>query len=731
MSTRTLTNTVNPDIIALNAAIFGYAGHSVLTPHAAIQQIWWTEARIAEKVTPEFVKSKLRPEARANLNFAIGFGDGLTDDTYMEWILSRAKRLFLILVECAVPEQIFGIVDDSWDDDDLPISLEDVSRLAQRDYRLGKFHTVQFQFLLRQLKEGSHIDYAPNEVVPLDYIQRLPPAAALQRWSRVHMPKAPERIYVRRKMSLDENDETRPTKGQFLADVETAQSIKNGHIAQVYATYTAKNAAYFLTPFVAEHTLKSFIDFRTPASMQKMGKAQRCAILLQWLHCLADAVCCIHSNGLCHSAITPSNILVDVDNKIAFSDIGSLKSVQTDKRTDPNEGYNYSAPEAHTSLHEDEDENEILAPLKPKSRFFHRRKKSNESKATSSSSNSSSSRGQSYVGRESYLSSRTSIDSQATYLPSRTNTHATTASSLRSSTMTRVSSTSAESHKSIPPRTPSASAQSWSATSDTSSSLSSIVSLYASNTTTALPRSLAPPAISEKADIFSLGCIYIDILTFALSPKHSSTFAKLRSTKLARSTRAQKGFRSTRSMRPVGKVDSSFHANLAKVGEWLEAIEREAFDREEPPFRSYPRLLSLVRAMVQVNPSLRPAAAAVKGILGQQHAQGEISCGCAEGGATKVSRPPVPSKDKVRKKGGGENTEKEKGDEAWPIGTPSVPGRAGRTAEAVAPSPGVPLAAGRSGVETLQGKMGGLSVEETVGYAGTKRGWRRGAVGVS
>lgn len=755
MSTRTLTNTVNPDIIALNAAIFGYAGHSVLTPHAAIQQIWWTEARIAEKVTPEFVNSKLRPEARANLNFAIGFGDGLTDDTYMEWILSRAKRMFLILVECAVPEQIYGIVDDSWDDDDLPISQDDVERLAQRDYRLSKFYTAQFQFLLRQLTEDSHIDYAPNEVVPLDYIHRLPPAAALQRWSRVHMPKAPERVYVRRKMSLDENDESRPTREQFLADVETAQSIKNEHIAPVYATYTAKNSAYFLTPFVAEHTLKSFIDFRTPASMAKVDKARRCAILLQWLHCLADAICSVHEYGMCHTAITPSNILVDAENNVAFSDIGSLKSFQLDKRMDPNEAYNYSAPEAHTSLQSSSseaiEEAETLPPLKSKSRFFHRRKKSNESRATShsSSSASSSSRGQSYAERQSHITApRSSIDSQATYLPMRTNTHT---SSIPSSTVTRVPSTSASGRtsyksnretmilvdKALPP-TPTTATVSWS---DTSSSLGSTVSMYADSTMTTMPRSLIlPPPVSEQADVFALGCIFLDILTFALSPKHGNAFVKFRSSKIAKSAKGgnsgrpgtSQGFTRSgstainASLRPVGKVDSSFHANLTRVGEWIGAIEHDAFDREEGCFRAYPQLLDLVRVMVQTNPALRPSAEVVRERVAsglKEHALIDVDCErCAASTADYGGEVPTVVQTPERQRSSRPSTALS--NTARPIGLPSVPGRPGRTQDEIAPAPGVPLAAGRSG---LEGRMGGLSVEE-----GVKRPFgRRKAVGVS
>ena len=94
--------------IALNAYIFGYGGHSLVTPHVTLKQLWWTDERIKAKITRSFVVSKLRGEEREFLDRPLAFGEGLTDDTYMEWILGRAKRLFMILAEIGVPDQIFG-----------------------------------------------------------------------------------------------------------------------------------------------------------------------------------------------------------------------------------------------------------------------------------------------------------------------------------------------------------------------------------------------------------------------------------------------------------------------------------------------------------------------------------------------------------------------------------------------------------------------------------------------
>ncbi|KAF2429394.1 kinase-like protein, partial [Tothia fuscella] len=352
MSSRTITSVVTADTIALNAAIFGYAGHSIVTPHQAIQQIWWSDERIEAKVNREFIVSKLRPNEREQLNKPIAFGRDLTDDTYLDWILRKAQRLYLILVECGVSDQIFGVVEDSWDDGDLPISLAEVDRLAlsyRPDDTLNKkFYNTQFKFLLRPISKHCHIDYAPNEVIPVEFVHRLAPAAAIQSWSRLHLPSKPDDVFVRRRLQLGEKEEIDPAlRAQFLADIEAARRAEHDHVAPVWASWTSKGFGYWMTPFVGEHTLKSFIEFRTTTSLQKLSKPQRHALLLDWMHCLADTVAFLHQRGICHGAIVPSNILVDGSNHVALSDIASLKSFH--RAQDQIEVYTYGAPETQSA----------------------------------------------------------------------------------------------------------------------------------------------------------------------------------------------------------------------------------------------------------------------------------------------------------------------------------------------------------------------------------------------
>jgi hypothetical protein len=203
--------------------IYGYAGHSLVTPHAALQQIWWTDERINEKVTQEFVTSRLQPRERERLTQPVGFGD-LSDDTYIEWILEKARRLFLVLAEIGEADGIFAVVDRSWDDDDLPLGMDDIEQLAlsnRRDeHASARFYSTQFTFLLRELQNGVHIDYAPNEEVPLEYVMGLPPAASLQNWSRVHLPKRPKEVYVRRKFALGNADSPTEFESIFMRALE-------------------------------------------------------------------------------------------------------------------------------------------------------------------------------------------------------------------------------------------------------------------------------------------------------------------------------------------------------------------------------------------------------------------------------------------------------------------------------------------------------------------------------
>src|SRR3954466_16280184 len=101
--------------LTTNPSIYhAYAGGVPNVSAFQTENMWWDEKRIEATVTRQFVLSHLLPDEQLRLDLPLGFGGGLTDDTYMDWIHQKAKRIFLILVDLGVPDQIFGVIDDSW-----------------------------------------------------------------------------------------------------------------------------------------------------------------------------------------------------------------------------------------------------------------------------------------------------------------------------------------------------------------------------------------------------------------------------------------------------------------------------------------------------------------------------------------------------------------------------------------------------------------------------------------
>jgi len=485
--------------------------------------------RINEKVTQDFVTSRLQPREREQLTHPVGFGD-LSDDTYIEWILEKARRLFLVLAEIGEADRIFAVVDRSWDDEDLPLQMDDIEQLSlsnRRDNHANvRFYHTQFTFLLRELRDGVHIDFAPNEEVPLEYVQNLPAAVSLQNWSRVHLPKLPKEVYVRRRFPLGNVESPDAFESDFMMDVESARMVEHDHIAPVWASYTAKSTGFIVTSFVGQHTLRSFIDHRSPTQYQKLAKADRRWLVLNWLHCLADAITTMHQNGFCHSAIRPSNILIDERNEIAFSDIGSLETFQKDKRPDLMDVYVYSAPESQLDAQPASLTAPTPAPMEASTKHS-----SITSKSSSGSSTSSSSQ------RQKLTKSPTGEFSGFNFGFKRTKPV-------------------------LKPR----------------------------------PRVHE----SEKADVFSLGCVFLELVTFMLKKKPHD-FVKHRSSKQKTNT----GGRNSR-------TDSSYQANLDKIDTWIELLEKASFEHDDDAFRAIPLILNLIRSMLSRAPDVRPTARDVR-----------------------------------------------------------------------------------------------------------------------
>ena len=501
---------------------------------------WWTEAQIQARVDREFVNSKLHPQEQTVLDKQLAFGDGLTDDTYIDWILQKAKKLFLILLDIGVPDQVFGVIDDSFDDDDLPLSLDAVSQLKlsfQPDDGLNKkFYRTQFNYLVRPINPGEHGRYTIDEVVPVEPVKKKSEVLPNHSSERVHVPGKSSKAFTRRRISLGYASGGLPEE-DFLAEVEAMKAISHEHIMSLWASYTQNHAGYLLLTPAPEISLKTFLT-DVPQQFKLLPKQRRREVLLNWPHCLADALAFLHWNGFAHQDIRPSNVFIDAANNIFFGDIGSLKlkGPPTRKKTTDNDAYEYAAPEHW-----------VKTPV------IHQ-----------SPAPRSTLPGGGRTGRKISVSS--------------------TFSSKRSSYISDASSLAS---------------YDTSAALSTTTSTSNGSSSSSSGSTAILHKYHRLPTDPQRSDIFSLACIYLDILTHLLKRKPSA-FASHRSSKNRSAGRGG------------APADASFHVNLSQVGAWIDILDNDAFAKDDQLFRGVPPTLALISKMLSRDPKARPTAAQVE-----------------------------------------------------------------------------------------------------------------------
>ena len=109
-----------------------------------------------------------------------------------------------------------------------------------------------------------------------------------------------------------------------------------------------------------------------------------------------------------------------------------------------------------------------------------------------------------------------------------------------------------------------------------------------------------PEAAPEMSDIYSLACIFLDILTFMIKGKLND-FIRFRSTRISLPNNKHKV-----------RTDSSFHCDPDKIDAWMVVLRNESERHSEPIYRSVPELLNLIRMMMAQNAHLRPSALEVR-----------------------------------------------------------------------------------------------------------------------
>jgi hypothetical protein len=307
--------------------------------------LWWTDERVHETVDSQYIHSHLHPDEQCLLKQSPSFGTGLTDDTYLDWILARARRFFLILVDAGIPDQIFGVVDDSYDDDDLPIAEEVVQDLClskENSPKLNKrFYKTQFRYVIRTLGDGEHIRYALEETVPVYSLSLKSSVLSLSKHGtdKVSLPTDLGRVFLRKRVVLDQH----VTERGVLAEIVSTKTYANQHLISVYGSYLWEESVYILFTPAAEYNLKSFLS-DVPKGFENLPKTERRRILIDWPHCLANGLAWIHTNGRHHGLIRPSNILVDDKFNIFFGSFDGSGVLDVTK-VDDMEAYQYAAPE--------------------------------------------------------------------------------------------------------------------------------------------------------------------------------------------------------------------------------------------------------------------------------------------------------------------------------------------------------------------------------------------------
>ncbi|KAK5102055.1 hypothetical protein LTS08_004515 [Lithohypha guttulata] len=530
----------------------------------------WTDERIETTVTIQFAYSHLGeaaqevvPECANSLRY-----------TYAQRIVSKTKRLFLILIDLGVPEQIFRLIDEYYDDDFLPFTEDEVSslRLSRNGGRAldQLFFRQQFKYMVRVLREGEHIRYAEVEFVPIQPIEQKS-ISTVSEHEAVQLPTPVNRVLVRREFSLKRKQK----ELDLLSEIAGAKPLSHEHVLSIFGSYTQHDRMFVLLAPVTKHVLKSFLS-DTPKAFEALPKYERRKHLLTWPHCLANALAWLHHHGAYHGAVRPSRICIDEYHQISLGQFEGDWLLGTPTSRDDLESYQYAAPEfwkrgltvknagSGSAFSSGRSAAGRLPP--PRSHGSSARESGHEDPSITDRSHSMQSEDSGYAfvpafrGNHSRLK-LTAYNSLSSDQPAQIRNFES-----------RLNQRNEEIHLADRPRrTLSRRLDNLSVRSSNSSELGRqsaiprkpIYDLSGDTKTTMVQTWKSSARDQTAADIFGLAAVTMDILT-VMCGRTVSAFAKHRSKK------------NTQAGRGGGLADASFHANLSQVASWAETLLKDS-----------------------------------------------------------------------------------------------------------------------------------------------------------
>ncbi|KAL1857859.1 hypothetical protein Plec18167_001738 [Paecilomyces lecythidis] len=578
--------------------------------------LWWPEERVKATLTAEYVASSLKPESQDRLFTLPPWGEGLTSETYLDWILTKAGKLFLVLLDIGIPDRIFSLVDQSYDDSDLPIAAHSVDLLklspeGESPALDTKFFHAQWRFLVRGIHEGEHVKYTENEGVPVELQRTGLTTTNKDGVEKVVLSGAVCRVFLRTQVKVGEAPHFFD-ENEVLEEIHSLRRLAHEHVFSVYASYFVDDSIHVLFSGPHERTLGAFLT-DVPQSFKRLPKSQRRQILINWPHCLANGLAWLHAQGRSHGAIRPSNVLIDSNHNVFLGHFEALDTLLPPGKVNDVEAYQYAAPERWIRTAAVQETGASRTALPSGGRTARRQSNSNANIVKDSVAKLTQSTRSSFVPDftrpTSMVSTNSSAASQATVIrvgfpgsPKRMS-YALSSSSSGSSNNGYSRKRPISSLKRPIFYAPSiASSNSSDSSGRPVTSAPNPVGLPAANSKVAVVQTWQSHQLDpQRSDIFSLAAVILDIFTH-LCKRKISAFVHHR------------GAKNRTPGRGGGVADASFHLdkNLGQVGSWITLLDHDSKKRRDPIFRALKPMLAVVRDMLAREPERRPTVSQVE-----------------------------------------------------------------------------------------------------------------------